>query len=226
MERDIFVITGGTGGLGYELMKLAQQAGYFVCNLSRNPEKMAKLDAEMGENYKGFVGDVSDEAYIEASMKEIAKLGKIKYLVNNAEKSCFKGPTEYTKNDIEGSFNGLRGMLYCTKHALLVTGEKDFTVVNVMSTAALKGKKQESLYCAVKWGERGYTEALKATFEGTSVKVVGVFPGGMNTGFWADNRNYISAEKSDTFMSPADVAAKIMEHLASSENPGDITISR
>ena len=224
MDRDIFVITGGTGGLGYELMKKAQEEGYFVCNLSRSPEKMAKLDAEMGENYKGFVGDVSDEAYIEASMKEIAALGNIKYMVNCAEKACFKGPTEYTKDDIESSFNGLRGMLYCTKHALLVKEEKDLTVVNIMSTAALKGKKQESLYCGVKWGQRGYTEALKATYEGTSVKVVGVFPGGMNTGFWAENRNYISTEKSDTFMSPADVAAKIMDHLKNGE--GDITISR
>jgi len=224
MDRDIFVITGGTGGLGYELMKLAQDAGYFVCNLSRNPQKMAALDKEMGEHYKGFVGDVSDEAYIEASMKEIAAMGNIKYLVNNAEKACFKGPTEYTGDDIESSFNGLRGMLYCTKHALLVKNEQDLTVVNIMSTAALKGKKQESLYCAVKWGERGYTEALKATYEGTSVKIVGIFPGGMNTGFWTENRNYIAAEKSDTFMSPADVAAKIMEHLASGE--GDLTVSR
>ncbi len=84
-----------------------------------------------------------------------------------------------------------------------------------MSSAALKGNKQEVLYCATKWGERGYTESLKVAYKGTSVKVIGVYPGGMNTEFWNDNRDYVSEEKSNSFMNPKDVAMVIIDNITS-----------
>ena len=43
---------------------------------------------------------------------------------------------------------------------------------------------KEQVYCATKWGERGYTKSLKVAYKGTSVKVVGVYPGGINTDFY------------------------------------------
>ena len=45
-----------------------------------------------------------------------------------------------------------------------------------MSSAALRGNKQESVYCATKWAERGYTESLKACYTGTKVQIYGVYP--------------------------------------------------
>ena len=227
MKKNIMIITGGSAGLGLALVKEGLKRGYFVCNLGRNPEKMAALDAEFhGMDYKGFVGDVSDEAFVAAAVAEASDIGKITHLFNNAQKSCFKAPTAFTEADIEESFDGLRAMLYCTKHVLQATGEADAHIINIMSTAALKGKKEESLYCAVKWGARGYTEALKATYKDTSVKISAIYPGGMNTGFWNQSREYISEAKSDTFMNPAEVAAQIMEHVLSEACEEDLTIQR
>ena len=51
---NIMIITGGTSGLGLELLKEGINRGYFVCNLARNKEKMAELDSKYTENYKGF----------------------------------------------------------------------------------------------------------------------------------------------------------------------------
>ena len=227
MDKKVMIITGGSAGLGLELVIQGLSRGYFVCNLGRNPEKMAALDEEfVGCAYRGFVGDVADEAFVAGAVAEAAKIGHIAYLFNNAQKSVFKAPTEFTAADIEESFDGVRGILHCTKHVLLATGEANTHIVNIMSTAALKGKKQESLYCAVKWGARGYTEALKATYADTSVKVSAIFPGGMNTGFWNQARDYISEEKSDTFMNPAEVAAQIMDHVFSENWAEDLTIQR
>ncbi len=227
MKKKIMIVTGGSAGLGLELVKTGLEHGYFVCNLGRNPGKMAALDREFtGKDYRGFIGDVSDEAFVAAAMAEASDIGKITHLFNNAQKSCFKAPTAFTEADIEESLNGLRAMLQCTKHALLETGEQDVHIVNIMSTAALKGKKEESLYCAVKWGARGYTEALKATYADTSVKISAIFPGGMNTEFWNDARDYISAEKSNTFMDPAEVAKQIMDHVLGENWAEDLTIQR
>ena len=227
MDKKVMIVTGGSAGLGLELVKAGLEAGYYVCNLGRNPEKMAALDTEFaGKDYKGFVGDVAIEEFVNYAVTAAAEIGQIAYLFNNAQKSVFKAPTAFTATDIEESFDGMRGMLYCTKQVLLTTGETDTHIVNIMSTAALKGKKQESLYCAVKWGARGYTEALKATYADTSVKVSAIFPGGMNTGFWNEARDYISEEKSDTFMDPADVAAQIMDHVLGDNWAEDLTIQR
>ncbi|MBR3786725.1 MAG: SDR family NAD(P)-dependent oxidoreductase [Firmicutes bacterium] len=227
MNKKIMIVTGGSAGLGLELVRLGLDEGYFVCNLGRNQSKMAALDAEFaGRDYRGFVGDVADEQFVAEAVAAASEIGQITFLFNNAQKSVFKAPTEFTSADIEESFDGVRAMLHCTKHVLLACGEEDVHIVNIMSTAALKGKKQESLYCAVKWGARGYTESLKATYADTSVKVTGVFPGGMNTGFWNEARDYISAEKSNTFMAPADVAAQIMDHVLGESWAEDLTIQR
>ena len=223
----IIVITGGTSGLGKELLKEAINRGYFVCNLARNIDKMKSLDTEYKENYKGFVGDVTDEEFVKSTMNEISKLGDIYCLINCAEKACFKKPTEYDKNDIDTSLMGLKGMIICSKEVLKVKEEKDLKIVNVMSTAALKGNKNETVYCAAKWGERGYTEALKAEYKGTSVKVIGVYPGGMNTNFWNDSRDYVSVDKANTFMNPEDVAKVILDNISYDNlKVSDITIER
>ncbi len=228
MEKNIIIITGGASGLGLELVKQSLARGYFVCNLARNPEKMSALDAAFTEDYKGFVGDVSDENFVTTAINEISSLGNIKCLINCAEKGCFKKPTEYSADDVDASLAGLKGMVLCSAKTLRVKNEQDLKIVNVMSSAALKGNKNESLYCAVKWGERGYTESLKTEYKGTSVKVVGVYPGGMNTGFWNESRDYISEEKSNTFMNPADVAKVILDNIlgCGDLNIADIVIER
>ncbi len=227
MKKKMMIVTGGSAGLGLELVRCGLDAGYSVCNIGRNVQKMAALDdAFAGMDYKGFVGDAADEDFAAKVAAEAASMGQIAYLFNNAQKSSFKAPTAFTEADIEESFDGLRAMLYCTKHVLAATGEENVGIVNIMSTAALKGKKNESLYCAVKWGARGYTESLKATYQDTSVTVSAIYPGGMNTGFWNESRDYISTEKSDTFMDPADVAQQIMDHVLSENCEEDLIIQR
>ena len=106
--------------------------------------------------------------------------------------------------------------------------EKDLKIVNIMSSAALRGNKQEAVYCATKWGERGYTESLKVAYKGTSVKIVGIYPGGINTDFYKDSRDYVSLQKQQSFMNPNDVAKVICENIFSdlNLNVADIFIER
>lgn len=226
--NDIIIITGGCSGLGLELVKQAIKKDLFVCNIARNKEKMKELNLIFKENYKGFVGDIADAEFISKSIKEISTIGNIKYLINCAEKGLFKLPTQYNIEDIEISLKGLKGMMLCSTETLRAKNEKDLKIINIMSSAALKGNKQEALYCATKWGERGYTESLKAEYKGTTVKIIGVYPGGMNTEFWKENREYVSQEKSDKFMNPKDVATVILDNIMNYNNLNisDIIIER
>ncbi len=226
--KDIIIITGGTSGLGLELVKQSIERGYLVCNIGRNTYKMDELHREFGDNHKGFIGDISDEEFVNNTVEEISKHGNIKVLINNAGASVFKMPADYNKSDIDTCLKGLEGMILFSGKTLKVKEEQDLKIVNIMSSAALKGNKQEAVYCATKWGERGYTESLKVAYKGTSVKVIGVYPGGINTGFWNNSRDYVSEEKSNTFMNPADVAKTILDNVLTESNLtiSDIMIER
>ena len=120
----------------------------------------------------------------------------------------------------------LKGMILLTSEILRLTSEEEeLTIVNIMSTSALIGRAEETIYCAAKWGARGYTEALRSEMKGTKRNIIAVYPGGMRTDFWkipGQNRDISS------FMNPAEVAAKIVNAVLVSEKMlvTDITINR
>jgi short-subunit dehydrogenase len=58
-------------------------------------------------------------------------------------------------------------------------------IVNVISTASLRGIPHESVYCAAKWGVRGFTQGLREEAAAYGVRVSGLLPGGVDTEFWA-----------------------------------------
>ncbi len=119
-------------------------------------------------------------------------------------------------------------MILFSTQCLKVKNEADLKIINIMSSAALRGNKQEAVYCATKWGERGYTESLKVAYKGTSVKVIGVYPGGINTNFYKNSRDYVSEEKQSSFMNPSDVAKTILDNVLNETNltVADIIIER
>lgn len=189
---------------------------------------MQKLDTLYKENYKGFIGDISDDLFVKTVINEISTFGNIKILINNAGEPSFKLPAKYEKEDIDKCFKGLHGMILFSTETLKAKEERDLKIVNIMSSAALRGNKQEAVYCATKWGERGYTESLKVAYKGTSVKVIGVYPGGINTEFYKNSRDYVSEEKQSTFMKPSDVAKTIIYNITNEANltVADIIIER
>ena len=65
-------------------------------------------------------------------------------------------------------------------------------------------------------------------YKGTSVKVIGVYPGGINTDFYKNSRDYVSIEKQNTFMKPENVAQCIVTNCFNNMNltVSDIVIER
>lgn len=220
MKENLVVITGGTSGLGLELVKLFKRNNK-VLVISR--KKKDELD---GVIYA--YGNVADEEFLKKLYSMLSKDYNISYLINNAGSGAFVSPEE---NDLEKInqviSSNLVGLILNTTYALPLMKENGGKIVNVMSTAALKGNVNESLYCASKWGAKGYTESLKATFKGTKIKVVGVYPGGMNTAFWNGNRGYVPEEKSAKWLNPADVASVVFESVTNDKvSIADVVIER
>ncbi len=209
--KKIIIVTGGANGLGRELVKLLSKKDFFVCNVDKDEDALAKI--KIKENYKDFCGDVSDEAFVVKTVQEIQKIGQIVALINCAGTPSFKLPTEYTLQDIDLCFEGLKGMILFSANVLKSMEKHGGKIVNIMSSAALRGNKQESVYCATKWAERGYTESLKVAYRDSKIKIYGVYPGGINTNFYKNSRDYVSEEKQKTFMSAKELAEVIYDNI-------------
>lgn len=216
--KKVIVISGGANGLGLELVKLLSSSGYFVCNLDKDKKAIDKLNKQNLTNHKAFCGDVSNEDFVKETISYIYEnIGDVFCLINNAGTPSFKLPSEYNLQDVDLCFEGLKGMILLSSNVLKQMEKTGGKIVNIMSSAALRGNKQESVYCATKWGERGYTESLKTAYNGTNIQIYGVYPGGINTNFYKNSRDYVSLEKQKTFMSAKDLAEIIIENVFSSK---------
>jgi len=232
MEK-ISIISGGSSGLGLEIADLLVKSGKKVLILGRNSIKITEASSRLKKSAKGNLS----EALIcnIGNEEEVRKVGdyltnndlSVEYLFNNAGMGLFTKADTSTSTMIDTVFEAnLKGMILLTSLILRLTPlEDELTIVNIMSTSALFGRAEETIYCAAKWGARGYTEALRTELKGTKRNIIAVYPGGMMTDFWkipGQNRDISS------FMDPAEVARKIIDAVIVTDKMfvTDITINR
>jgi len=195
----VAIVTGASSGLGRAIAELLAQ---------RMPV--------VGVSRRDF-GDASDPATARRAIEAAEKLGAIEILVNCAGAGVFGPVGSYDVESIDKVLdaNLKSTIVFCNAVFPRMT---EGTIVNVLSTAALIGKPNESVYCAAKWGARGYTEALRAEAKGTKVRVISVAPGGMDTPFWPERR--------ENFMDPRDVAAVIVDAIERKVNVTELVVTR
>jgi short-subunit dehydrogenase len=231
--KKISIISGGGSGLGFEIAELFVRSGRNVMILGRNSEKLNEASARLkifakNNLAESMVCNIGKEEDIKKVGDYLARNSfSVEYLFNNAGMGLFKRADTTTSAMIESVFEAnVKGMILLTSEILRLTPEKEeLTIVNIMSTSALSGRAEETIYCAAKWGARGYTEALRTELKGTKRNIIAVYPGGMRTDFWK-----IPGQDRDIsrFMDPAEVAMKIVNAVLVSDKMlvTDITINR
>ena len=81
----------------------------------------------------------------------------------------------------------LKGTILGSQAALRVMApRRNGHILNIISTASLRGIPSETVYCAAKWGVRGFTQGLREEAAGSGVRVTALLPGGVDTAFWKD----------------------------------------
>lgn len=202
----VAIITGGTSGLGAILAGLLRERGRSVVTVSRREEADVR-------------GSAASEETVQRAVAHAESLGTIELLINCAGAGVFGGAGSYVEQEVREVIdsNLVAMILFCDELFPRFTRDGG-TIVNVLSTAALAAKPGESVYCAAKWGARGYTEVLKVEARGTKARVLSVSPGGMQTPFWPQER--------EGFLDPAEVAAVILDAIERPVHVSNIVIDR
>ena len=228
------LITGGSSGLGFELAKFLIKQNIDVCIVGRDQAKLDKAKAELeksGDKAKLLPcrANIGNETEVTNLFSFMTENGFQPSLVfNNAGVGRFGDPAEISSKTIEDAFEAnLIGLILVSTYALRnFPSDTGGIIVNIMSTASLVGRAKESVYCAAKWGARGFTEALKAATKGSNIKVIAVYPGGMNTPFWSEECGL--SPNVEKFMSPSEVAQKLVKIILEIDSSviTDLTINR
>lgn len=228
--KKIAIVTGSALGLGYELASQLIANGWLVAGVDFNAERQAELTAQWpDDSYRAYVGDITDEAFVKESVADIATLGHIDLLINNAGQPSFKVPTAYEAADVDKCLKGLKGMILWTVETLKACGEQNVKIAQIMSTAATRGNANESVYCSHQVGQRrAIPRVCRPHTRAPVSRWSPSIPGGIDTAFYRDSRDYVSEAKQHTFMQPGPLAEVILFNLINEANltVTDIEINR
>lgn len=207
MKR-ISIVTGGSSGLGKELARELTANGKTVCIIGRTETKVEATVKEI-DGVIGYTGDLSNEEFVKDVFKKLKDSGYyVEALYNCAGVGIFGEPKDMNLEQIKKVMDSNVIGLMCITYEACRSMSEGGAIVNIMSTAALKGNPLESLYCASKWAVRGFTEALRAFYKGKNIHVIGVCPGGIDTPFWTADCG-LNPDVSK-FMNPAELAKVIV----------------
>jgi 3-hydroxybutyrate dehydrogenase len=176
------VVTGGSRGIGRAIARALLDAGARVTITGRDPSTLDAAAVALAAHggIHAVPCDVSDGASVVAAFADArAHFGPVHILVNNAGQAASQA---FARTD-EALWNrmltvNLTGAFRCTQSALpdlLAAGHG--RVVNVASTAALKGYAYVAAYCAAKHGLLGLTRALAQELAAKGITVNAVCPG-------------------------------------------------
>jgi short-subunit dehydrogenase len=213
------IVTGAGSGLGKELALLFSQRGYHVLLTGRTLGKLSavKLEIEQAGGVADYVVlDVQKAQDIFIKIQEICKNHRIVGLVNNAGIGHFGPFVNISENEINEMLNtNVLGTILMTKAVLpLMQEQGEGLLMNIISTAGLRGKVNEAVYVTSKFAVRGFTESLQKEYANSPIKIKAIYMGGMDTPFWAGSTHVADTSR---FRSPKEVAEIIMNQLDQDE---------
>ncbi len=216
LQDKVIVITGASQGFGKALAKALKQENAQVVISSHDKENLEKTAQELSVEH--FLADVT-------SFDNLKKLGE--YVVNKYEKIDFWinnagiqiAPSFVENIDVKKLHNlfeiNFFGYFYGCQIALSqMKKQKSGVIININSTAGLDGKPEISAYSASKFAIKGLTESIRKEVKDLDIKILGVFPGGMQTDIYKEKY----PDDLKDYMEVDTVVEKVISNLKS-ENP-------
>ena len=185
LKGKVAVVTGGTRGIGYAVVRKYLEAGASVALFgSRQCTAAAALEritSELpGANVMALSPDLTDSASVEGAFGEVVKrFGRIDILVNNAGISQSLSLNEYSDEEMDKILDlNLKAVFVCCRAAArLMEASGGGVILNTSSVVSLYGQPSGCLYPTTKFAVNGLTKSLSRELAPRGIRVNAVAPG-------------------------------------------------
>jgi 3-oxoacyl-[acyl-carrier protein] reductase len=184
LDGSVALITGGGAGIGRAIAESLKSEGARVAITGRDEKRLNDAAKAIGAH--AIQADAANEADVERTYREVmTTFGDVDILVNNAGFGVFKNLVDFDRASFERVFatNVTGAMLMAREAAKHFIAKKSGNIVNISSTAGLRGAPQGSAYYASKFALRGMTECWRAELRKYNVRVFLVNPSEVLTNF-------------------------------------------
>lgn len=180
------LITGGTSGIGRAIAQTLASSGARVAITGRDKTRLN--EAAQSLKVLPIMADVTKEADVERTYREVFKaFGELDILVNNAGIGVFKNLVDLDLGGFQSVFatNVTGAMLMAREAAKHFVSRQRGNIVNISSTAGLRGAPGGTAYYASKFALRGMTECWRSELRRYNIRVFLVNPSEVLTNFFA-----------------------------------------
>ena len=200
------LVTGGSSGIGLAIAKSLVDAGSRVAITGRNQDKLAK--AAKAINAHPIRADVSSEADVTRTYREFFDtFGHLDILVNNAAFGERRQLVEMDRGKFDAILqtNVMGTMLMSREAAKHFVERKSGNIINIGSTAGVRGAANGTSYYASKFALRGMTECWRGELRQHNVRVILINPSEVLTNF-AATAGFTQNDDNPTKLQPEDIA--------------------
>lgn len=187
LKGKVAIITGGTRGIGLEIVKVFKENNAEVILFGSKKETVDKAISELEKeniSVEGYYPNLSNPQEIEEVIKEIInKHNKIDILVNNAGISANKKIEDTTYEDFEKIMDlNVNAIFNMTKAVVpYMKEQKEGVIINTSSMVSIYGQPSGVGYPASKFAVNGITKSLARELGPANIRVNAVAPGVTNT---------------------------------------------
>jgi len=184
LQNSTALITGGSSGIGFAIAKILVDAGGRVAITGRDEKKL--YQAAQTLSAVPIRADVTNESDVARTYREVFQaFGHLDILVNNAGSGVFKKLVDMDRAGFDAVFatNVTGAMLMGREAAKHFIQQNRGNIINVCSTASLRGAANGTAYYASKFALRGMTECWRAELREYNVRVFLVNPSEVLTSF-------------------------------------------
>ena len=210
LKNKNILLTGGSSGIGKKTANMLVEKGANVLITGRSFDKIENVKQKIG--VQGVSFDISDLENISAKTEECVKLlgGRIDVLINNAGIGDFGPVDEINMTSFLEVFNtNVFGLALLTKELVpIMKKQNQGTIINIGSSASIRGFKNGSIYAASKFALRALSQCWQAELRPYNIRVCQVNPSEVTTAFAQKDRR--ERRELDHKLSPTEIAHTII----------------